>query len=224
MDVIRLRNVSKMFNIPHERSSGIKSAVINLLKRRMRYERFYALKDINLTVKKGEFVGIMGGNGSGKSTLLRVIANIIKPTTGTVEVYGKVSPFLELGTGFQADLTAKDNIYLYGAILGLTKKEIDKKLEDIIGFAGLERFVDMKVRNFSSGMFARLAFSIAIQVDADILLVDEALTVGDVDFQKKCFDVFRRFKREDRTILFVSHDINLVKKFSDRIVTLKKTA
>lgn len=220
MDIIKLKNVNKIFRIPHERSTGLKSIVINLLKGRTRYENFHALRNINLTIKKGEFIGIIGKNGAGKSTLLRIIASIIKPTTGTVEVYGKVSPFLELGTGFQIDLTAKDNIYLYGSILGLTKKEIDKKFNDIVAFAELERFVDTKLRNFSSGMFARLAFSIAIQVDADILLVDEALAVGDAEFQKKCFEVFRRFKKEGKTVLLVSHDKDLIKLFSDRIITL----
>lgn len=221
MDAIKIQNLSKVFRIPHERTYGIKSAFINLMKGNMKYENFYALKNINLTVKKGEFVGITGRNGSGKSTLLRIMAGIIKTTSGTIEVNGKVSPFLELGTGFQYELTAKENVYIYGTILGLTRKEIDRKFNDLINFADLERFVDTKLKNFSSGMSARLAFSIAIQVDADILLIDEVLAVGDTEFQKKCFNVFRNFKKEKKTIILVSHDINLINKFSDKTINLE---
>ena len=221
MEVIKLTNVSKVFKINHERGYGIKSTIINLLKRKKNYENFYALKEVNLCVQKGEFIGITGKNGSGKSTLLRIIANIIKPTTGKVIVSGKISPFLELGTGFQYELTARENIYLYGAILGLTRKEIDKRFESIVDFAELERFIDTKLKAFSSGMFARLAFSIAIQVNADILLVDEALAVGDEVFQKKCFSVFERFKKEGKTIILVSHDSRIIKRFCDCIIELK---
>ena len=221
MDAINITNLSKVFKIPHDKSYGIKSATIGFIKRQTKYEKLYALNNINLSIKKGEFIGITGRNGSGKSTLLKIIADILKPTAGGVHVNGKISPFIELGTGFQYELTAKENIFLYGAIHGLNREEINKKLKEIIEFAELERFIDTKLKNFSSGMQARLAFSIAIQIDADILLVDEVLAVGDIGFQKKCHEVFKKFKKEGKTILLVSHSTEQLKKFSDSIIELE---
>ncbi len=218
MEVIRLEHVSKAFKIPHDRKTGIKSFVLGLFMGSHSYEQFYALKDVSLSVKKGEFLGIIGSNGSGKSTLLKLIAGVIQPTRGSVAVKGKISPFLELGVGFQGELTVKENIYLYGCLLGMDYKELSKRFTSIVSFAGLEKFIDTKLKNLSSGMIARLGFSIAIQVDADILLVDEVLAVGDADFQKKCYETFTRFKKEGKTIILVSHDKQIIHKFSDRII------
>ncbi|MFH1210104.1 MAG: ABC transporter ATP-binding protein [archaeon] len=223
IEVIRLENISKRFKIPKDRQSGLKGALLNLLRGNKEYEVFYVLKDINLSVKKGDFIGIIGRNGSGKSTLLKIIANVLKPTSGKIFVDGKISPFLELGVGFQGELSARDNIYLYGAILGLTRKEISKKFDDIIKFAELERFVDMKLKSFSSGMVARLGFSIAIRVDADIILIDEVLAVGDIEFQKKCFKYFENV-RGKKTILFVSHDLNAIEIFCDKCLLIEKAS
>ncbi len=221
MDAIVLEDVGKTFKIPHDYKAGIKSYLLGFLNLTHSYEVFHALKNINLRVKQGEFLGIIGPNGSGKSTLLKIIAHVIKPTTGRVLVHGKISPFLELGVGFQGELTVTENVYLYGALLGIQKQEIDRRFDSIIHFAELERFVDTKLKNLSSGMLARLGFSIAIRVNADILLVDEVLAVGDVSFQKKCFEVFRRFKKEGKTVVLISHDAYLIKRFSDKIIQLQ---
>jgi len=171
-------------------------------------------------VPKGEFLGIIGRNGSGKSTLLKIIAGILKPNSGKVSVNGTIAPFLELGVGFQPDLSARDNVYLYGAILGLSRQEIDRKFESIIKFAELEQFVDQKLKNFSSGMQVRLAFATAIQAEADTLLLDEVLAVGDMNFQKKCYEVFKEFKLKKKTIIYVSHNLESVKEFCSTVVLL----
>ncbi|MBW2999294.1 ABC transporter ATP-binding protein [Candidatus Woesearchaeota archaeon] len=218
--MIKIRNVSKVFSIPHEKRDTLKDKFVNIFNK-TEYEEFYALQDINLQIKKGEFVGIIGLNGAGKSVLLKIIAGILHPDRGHVRVNGKISPFLELGVGFQLELTAKENIYLYGAVLGLSKKEIREKFDKIIKFADLEKFIDTKLKNFSSGMQARLGFSTAIQAGAEILLVDEVLAVGDVDFQKKCFKVFNRFKKEGKTMVFVSHNLGAVEKFCNRCIFLE---
>jgi lipopolysaccharide transport system ATP-binding protein len=218
--MIKIRNVSKVFSIPHEKRDTLKDKFVNIFNKTY-YEKFYALENINLQIKKGEFVGIIGLNGAGKSVLLKIIAGILHPDRGHVRVNGAISPFLELGVGFQLELTAKENIYLYGAVLGLSKKEIREKFDKIIKFADLEKFVDTKLKNFSSGMQARLGFSTAIQAEAGILLVDEVLAVGDVDFQKKCFKVFNRFKKEGKTMVFVSHNLGAVEKFCDRCIFLE---
>ena len=164
---------------------------------------------------------MIGKNGSGKSTLLKLIAKVLEPSSGTISVNGNVSPFLELGVGFQLDLSVKDNIFLYAALLGMSKKEIVEKYDWIIEFSGLGRFVDAKLKNLSSGMQVRLGFSITVSVDCPTLLVDEVLAVGDIDFQQKCYDVFADFKKTGRTILFVSHDLKAVEQFCDRAVLLK---
>jgi lipopolysaccharide transport system ATP-binding protein len=175
-----------------------------------------------MKVNKGEFLGIIGRNGSGKSTLLKLIAKVLEPTSGRISVNENVAPFLELGVGFQGDLTVKDNVFLYGALLGMGGTEIADKYEWIIDFSGLERFVDAKLKNLSSGMQVRLGFSITVSVESPILLVDEVLAVGDINFQQKCYDAFESFKKKGRTILFVSHDLEAVKKSCDRVVLLEK--
>lgn len=218
--VIELNNISKKFMIPHEKVSSLKSAVLNFWKNR-NYEVFYALKDISFSVNKGEFLGIIGRNGSGKSTLLKILAGIYEPDGGSICVREQISPFLELGVGFNGELSGRDNIYLYGSVLGLTKKQIDQKFDEIVSFAELEKFIDLKMKNYSSGMFVRLAFSVAIRADAPILLVDEVLAVGDVDFRQKCFGVFESHKREGKTVVLISHDPEWIKRFCDRAILLK---
>ncbi|GAH14396.1 unnamed protein product, partial [marine sediment metagenome] len=177
---------------------------------------FIALKDINFSVRRGEWIGIIGPNGSGKSTLLKIIANIIRPTKGRVKVNGKITSFLELGIGFHPDLTAIENIYTYGAIIGFSDNEIREKLEAILDFSGLKRFSNTKLKNFSNGMVVRLTFSTAIQTEPEILLLDEVLAVGDMEFQQKYFHVFEKYRKQDRTVVYVSHDMNSVKRFCDR--------
>lgn len=218
---IEVENICKVFKIPHEKHTTLKAAALNAFGDK-NYSRFEVLKNISFDVKKGEFFGVIGRNGCGKSTLLKIIAGIYVPTQGKVKVHGRISPFLELGVGFNPELTARENVYLNGAILGLSKKEIDEKFDEIISFAELEEFVDMKIKNFSSGMQVRLAFSVAIRAHADILLIDEVLAVGDANFQEKCIREFRKFKEEGRTILFVTHGMDLVEKFCDRVLLIDK--
>ncbi|MCF7859634.1 MAG: ABC transporter ATP-binding protein [Candidatus Cloacimonetes bacterium] len=222
MNAIDVRNVSKKFILPIEKTDTLKTTVLAAVKGKLKYQVMYALKDISLKVNKGEFLGIIGKNGSGKSTLLKIIAGILEPDSGSVKVYGRISPFLELGLGFQAELSARENVFLYGSVLGLSEREIRKKFKSIIEFAGLKEFVDQKLKNFSSGMQVRLAFSVAIQADAPILLADEVLAVGDSEFQQKCFDVFRKFKEEKKTIVFVTHDMGSVRRFCDKVLYLEK--
>lgn len=218
--IITVKNLSKKFKIPHQKRSTLKEHFTGLFQRTS-YDSFAALSNVNFEVKEGEFLGIIGKNGSGKSTLLKILAGIYKPNKGRVSVKGSISPFLELGVGFNGELTARDNVYLNGTILGLSKKEIDGKYDEIVNFAELEGFMDMKIKNFSSGMHVRLAFSIAIQADADVFLCDEVLAVGDMEFQQKCFDVFYRLKNMGKTIVFVSHDIQAVRRFCTRTILME---
>jgi len=218
--MIALEKVTKIFRLPHDRRTTLRQRFVNIL-RKNTYEELYALRDINLKVAEGEFLGIIGKNGAGKSTLLKVIARVLEPTSGTVSVNGTIAPFLELGVGFQWELTVKDNIFFYGALLGMSRKEIERKYDWIIDFSGLERFVDAKLKNLSSGMQVRLGFSITVSIESPILLVDEVLAVGDIDFQRKCYDCFDDFKKYGRTILFVSHDLNAVERFCDRVILLE---
>jgi lipopolysaccharide transport system ATP-binding protein len=218
--MITLQQVNKIFRLPHERKTTLRQRFVSVF-RKDTYEQFYALRDISMKVNQGEFVGIIGRNGSGKSTLLKLIARVLEPTSGTIQVDANVSPFLELGVGFQRDSTVKDNIFLYGALLGMGRKEITDKYDWIIDFSGLEKFVDAKLKNLSSGMQVRLGFSISVSVESPILLVDEVLAVGDIDFQRKCYDSFETFKKNGRTIVFVSHDLNAVEKFCDRLILLE---
>ena len=217
--MIKVQNLTKFFKIPLEKRYTFKENLVELF-RPAKYEKIQALDGVSFTVEKGEFLGIIGPNGSGKSTLLKILAGILVPTKGQIEIQGKISPFLELGVGFNMDLTARENVYQNGIILGLSRKEIDKRFKQIIEFAELQRFVDTKLKNFSSGMHVRLAFSVAIQVDADILLMDEVLAVGDMHFQQKCFDVFNQYKAQEKTIVLVTHDMGAVSNYCTRAIFL----
>jgi ABC-2 type transport system ATP-binding protein len=219
---IRVENVSKNFVLPHERISSVKSLVTSAAKRRARgkTETQHALRNISFEVKKGEFFGIVGRNGSGKSTLLKILAGIYQPTTGKVSASGKLVPFIELGVGFNPELTGRENVFLNGAMLGFSQKDVGEMYEDIVAFAELERFMDQKLKNYSSGMQVRLAFSMATRAKADILLIDEVLAVGDADFQRKCFDYFKQLKKNKQTVVFVSHDMEAIREYCDRAVLI----
>jgi len=218
---LKVEGLWKTFKIPHEKRNTIFENLISFFGPNQ-YETITVLKDINFTAEKGTCVGIIGDNGSGKSTLLKIIANILRPTRGSVDAKGKVTPFLELGVGFQPDLSARENIALYATIMGLSNREIKDKIDEVIGFAGLQKFEDTKLKNLSSGMQVRLAFSTAIQTEPDILLVDEALAVGDREFQQKCYDVFDQYKKKGVTILLVSHDLGAIRRFCDRTLLLNQ--
>jgi ABC-type polysaccharide/polyol phosphate transport system ATPase subunit len=217
---IEVSGVSKSFRIPHEQRTYFKEYFLHPF-RRMRYERNDALKNVTFTVEAGEFFGIYGPNGSGKSTLLRILAGIYIADQGRVRVNGLLSPFIELGVGFDFDLNARDNIRINATLAGLTRRELDAKFEEILAFSELERFVDQKLKNYSSGMLMRLAYSIAIQIPFDVLLLDEVLAVGDESFQQKCFATFERFKAEGKTVVLVSHQHELLRGFCDRVLLLE---
>jgi len=221
MSVIDVKHVEKVFRIPHEKRTTVFEALTGLL-RPTDYENFAALQDVTFSMEEGEMLGIIGENGSGKSTLLKILTGIMRPTSGRVSVNRRMTPFLELGVGFNPEFTAVENIRTYGTIMGLSKREINGKVDEILAFAGLETFRDAKLKNFSSGMQVRLAFSTAIQTDPDILLMDEVLAVGDMEFQQKCFDVFNRYRTEGITILFVSHDLGAVRRFCDKTLLLRQ--
>lgn len=218
---IKVEGVGKTFLIPQHKIDSVRGLLFNF-GRRGPYEKLEALQDVSFEVRKGEFFGIIGRNGSGKSTLLKLLAGIYPPDRGRITVNGKISPFLELGVGFNPELTARENVYLNGVILGLTRKQIDQRFEAIINFAELERFVDTKLKNFSSGMYVRLAFAVAIQVDADILLMDEVLAVGDANFQAKCIKIFNRYREENKTVVLVTHDLNTVANYCDKVILLEQ--
>ena len=213
---IEVINVTKKFKIYYDKASTLKEHM--LFWKRNKSEEFVALKDINVKIKKGETVGLIGVNGSGRSTLLKLMTKIIYPTTGKVITHGKLTSLLELGAGFHQDFTGRENIYFNAAIFGLTKEEIDKRLEDIIEFSELGEFIDNPVRTYSSGMYMRLAFSIAINVDAEILLIDEILAVGDQHFQEKCFKKLEELKNSDKTIVIVSHSLDQIEKLCNRAI------
>ncbi len=216
---VSISHVSKDFRLPHDKRNSLKEHALSFKKQT--FESFHALKDIDVEVKKGEFFGIVGRNGSGKSTLLKIIGGIYQPTDGKVTVNGTLTPFIELGIGFNPELTGRDNVFLNGAILGLTKKEVLQKYDEIVEFAELEKFMDQKLKNYSSGMQVRLAFSIAMQAHNDILLIDEVLAVGDERFQRKCLNVFDQMKKDKtKTIIFVSHDMQTVQQFCDRVLVI----
>lgn len=216
---IEVKNVYKTFDVYLDKANTIKERLLFLFSR-SRKEKREVLKDINLEIKKGETVALIGTNGSGKSTLLKLMTKIIYPNKGSIETYGKLTSLLELGAGFHPDFSGRENIYFNASIFGLTKKEIDKRLNQIIEFSELEEFIDNPVRTYSSGMFMRLAFAVAINVDADILLIDEILSVGDEHFQKKCFDKMEELKKQGKTMVFVTHSMNAVKKLCDRAIWL----
>jgi ABC-type polysaccharide/polyol phosphate transport system ATPase subunit len=218
---IVVRSLSKTFRVPEERTHTLKETALHPL-RRSSHQSFSALSDISFEVNRGEFFGIAGRNGSGKSTLLKCLAGIYGVDKGQIWMDGRLSTFIELGVGFNQDLAARDNVILHGIMMGLTPREARRRVDEVIDFAELREFEELKLKNYSSGMHVRLAFSVAIQVDADILLVDEVLAVGDAAFQQKCFDVFYRMRDEHRTIVFVSHDMGSLNRFCHRALLLER--
>ena len=219
-NAIEVRDVTKTFKVYYDKGTELKEKL--LFWKRNRYENRVVLDHISFEVKKGEAIGLVGKNGCGKSTTLKMLTRIIYPNSGEIEMCGRVSSLIELGAGFHPDMSGRENIYTNAAIFGLTKKEIDERLEEIIAFSELEEFIDNPVRTYSSGMYTRLAFSVAINVDADILLIDEILAVGDANFQAKCFNKLRELKKAGKTIVIVTHSMGQVKQFCDRAVWLYK--
>ena len=219
--MIRAKNISVRYLMTYDRVKSIKEYLVQLIKRQIQYEEFWALKDISFTVKRGEVLGIIGHNGAGKSTLLKVISGILKPTEGTVEVKGTVVPMLELGSGFDFDLTGRENVFLNGAILGYSEEFLQGKYEEIVAFSELGQFIDVPLRNYSSGMVMRLAFSIATVVQPDILIVDEILAVGDAAFQEKSKARMLELMGGGTTVLFVSHSLGQIREMCDRVLWIE---
>lgn len=217
---IEVRDVEKTFRLYHERNRSLKSALMR--GRASLYEDFPALGGVSLDINKGETFGLIGDNGSGKSTLLKCMARILYPNSGTITTHGKVAALLEVGSGFHPELSGRDNIYLNGSILGMTRREIDERYDAIVEFAGVERFLDQPVKNYSSGMYVRLGFSVAIHVDPDILLVDEVLAVGDETFQAKCRTKFSELRDNEKTVVIVSHSLGPLADMCDRIAWVNK--
>ena len=212
---VSLRDVSKKFRLYRERAGTMKSFFVQ--RNRSRYQELWAVREVSLDVPRGSTFGFIGHNGSGKSTLLKLIAGVHPPTTGTVSAHGRVSSLIELGAGFHPDLTGRENVYLNGAILGLTRKEINTVFDDIVAFSELQDFIDSPVKIYSSGMYVRLGFSVAVNLEPDILLVDEVIAVGDEDFQRRCYEHIEGLRRRGTTIVVVSHDMATVKKLCDRV-------
>lgn len=218
--VIRLKDVWKKYSIKERFHKSIREDLINIIKKKgndLKKDEFWALKGIDLEVKKGECVGLYGPNGAGKSTILKLIASVTYPTKGTVYVNGRVAPLIEVGAGFHLDLTGRENIFINGAILGMSIREIKEKMDEIIEFSELREFIDMPVKKYSSGMYLRLGFSVAVHSEADIYLIDEILAVGDERFQKKCILKTKELIKDGKTILIVSHNINMLKRMSEKI-------
>ena len=220
--VIELKDVSLKFKLQREKTPSLKEFIIKFLTRKVSYVDFYALKDINLKVKRGESVGIIGRNGAGKTTLLRVIAGIYKPTSGKVTVKGRIMPIIELGAGFDMELTGRENIFLNGLLLGMTRKEIEERYDEIVEFSGLGEFINSPMRTYSSGMKLRLGFSIATAIDPDIILIDEVFAVGDREFREKCVRRMREMMKKGATLLFVSHDMDAIKENCERVILLEE--
>ncbi len=218
--MITVHDLSKVFRIPHAKRKTLYHNLLSLIGGSYTYEEFYALNNVSFSVAPGEFVGIIGRNGSGKSTLLKILSNIYQPTSGDFSVRSEVYPLLELGIGFHPDFTVRDNLYIYGSFLGFTRKEMNDRLDGILEFGDLQRFVDARLDTLSSGMKVRLAFSIAMQAHADVYLVDEVLAVGDTIFQQKCRKVFWQYKEAGKTVLFVSHDVGAVQEYCDRVIVM----
>lgn len=218
--VIQVRDVSMHFNLMEEKVDSIKEYFVKLIKGKLLYNDFIALNHVSFDVKKGDILGFIGFNGAGKSTMLKILAGVLKPTSGTVKVNGSVAPLIEVGAGFDPELTARENIYLNGAILGFSKKFIETKFDSIVEFAELKDFIDVPVKNFSSGMYARLGFSIATAVQPDILIVDEVLSVGDFRFQQKCEERIHKMINDGVTILLVSHDIGMIERLCNKVLWL----
>jgi ABC-type polysaccharide/polyol phosphate transport system ATPase subunit len=215
--VIEVHGVTKTFRLPHELRTTFKEHFIHPF-RQITYEQNHALRDVSFEIEEGEFFSVIGPNGSGKSTLLKILAGIYRADSGELHVHGKLSPFIELGAGFNPELTARDNVRINATLLGLSRRELNERYGEIVAFSELERFMDQKLKNFSSGMTARLAYAIAIQVPFDILLLDEVFAVGDQEFQEKCTRTFDKFRAEGKTIVFVSHDLQSISRLSDRVL------
>lgn len=215
---VRVDHVSKSFRMYHERNQTIKAAIMR--RRTSVHEDFWALKDVTFDVPRGSTFGLIGSNGSGKSTLLKCLANIYYPNEGTITHYGRIAAMLEVGSGFHSELSGRENIFLNGSILGMSKKEISRKYDEIVEFSGVEHFIDQPVKNYSSGMYVRLGFAIAINVNPDILVVDEVLAVGDAEFQEKCFAKFRELKAAGKTVILVSHSMETVQAMCDQAAWL----
>lgn len=218
--VIQISHLTKMYKLYDKPSDRLKESLG--FSRKKRYREHYALRDVDLSIREGECVGIIGTNGSGKSTILKIITGVLTPTEGEVKVDGRISALLELGAGFNMEYTGLENVYLNGAMIGFSREEIDERLQDILDFADIGDFIHQPVKMYSSGMFVRLAFAVAINIEPEILVVDEALSVGDVFFQAKCYHKFEEFKKQGKTILFVSHDLSSISKYCDRVVLLNK--
>lgn len=219
--MIRAKNISMRYLMTYDRIQSIKEYMVQLVKRKIKYEEFWALKDVSFEIEKGEVVGIIGHNGAGKSTLLKVISGILKPTSGELEVNGNIVPMLELGSGFDHDLTGRENIFLNGAILGYTEMYLKEKYDEIVEFSELGKFIDVPIRNYSSGMLMRLAFSIATVVQPEILIVDEILAVGDAAFQEKSKARMLELMGGGTTVLFVSHSLEQIREMCDRVIWLE---
>lgn len=221
---IELHNLSKAFIIKHNKADQLKSKFIGLFYERYRERRelFWALKNVDLSIQKGETCGIIGPNGSGKSTLLRIIAHVLTPTSGTVSVYGRVAPMIELGVGFHHELTGKENVYLNASLFGLSRKEIDSIYDKIVTFSELQDLIDVPIKNYSSGMFMRLGFSVAMHLSPEIFLIDEIFAVGDENFQRKCIEKVNELKRGGTTILFISHSLDSIERICDRVYLLER--
>ena len=218
---LEVKNLYKSFNLPTEQANGVKQAFLNWTKGVKGYKKQEVLKDISFTVEKGDFFGIVGRNGCGKSTLLKLISDIYSPDSGEVIVNGKLIPFIELGVGFNPELTGRENVYLNGALLGFSHDEVEGMYDEIVDFAELEQFMDQKLKNYSSGMQVRLAFSIAIRANTDILVLDEVLAVGDEAFQRKCFEYFKQIKKQKKTVILVTHDMASVRRFCNKAIMLE---
>ena len=219
---VKVENVSMLFNMPRERVDNLKEFFVKILKKQLKYEKFYALTDVSLEIKKGEVIGLIGLNGSGKSTLLKVISGILNPSVGTAETNGTISPLIELGAGFDFELTTRENIFLNGSVLGFDRHFIKEKYDEILDFAELRDFENVAIKNFSSGMIARLGFAIATLVKPDILIVDEILAVGDFQFQQKCEARIAEMMAGGTTVIIVSHSIDQIERLCSRVIWLEK--
>lgn len=218
--IIKVENVSMKFNLMEEKVDSLKEFVVKLFKGKLFYNEFIALNNISFEIKKGDIFGLVGFNGAGKSTMLKIIAGVLKPSSGKVTVNGSMAPLIEVGAGFDPELTAKENIFLNGAILGYTREFLEEHFDSIIDFAELRKFINVPVKNFSSGMYARLGFAIATEVKPDILIVDEVLSVGDYQFQQKCNERIQKMIKLGTTVILVSHDINMIKNLCSRVIWL----
>ena len=222
-NAVEVHDIKKSFYLPHHKNDSLKRAITQVFQgKKSGGKMFNALNGISFEVKKGDFFGILGRNGSGKSTMLKIISQIYQPTEGSVRHDGKLVSFIELGVGFKPELSGRENVYLNGALLGFSRKEVEAMYDDIVGFAELEKFMDQKLKNYSSGMKVRLAFSVAIRAKADVLILDEVLAVGDADFQKKCNDYFRTLIDDKKTVILVTHNMKAVRDFCNRAIVIEK--